>query len=90
MDVHKRQCQVANYISDPQKEGNVDNLHPVIRKLTQSASAGAVRTALGSDQGISNILDEYAGLRLSVSVDGSALNPLWRRHLVFQNQNDWL
>ena len=50
----------------------MDNLHPVIRKLTQSTSAGAVRTALGSDEGITSILDDYAGLRLSVSVDGSA------------------
>ena len=50
----------------------MENLHPVIRQVALRAPAGAVRTALGSDEGISNILDEYAGLRLSVSVDGSA------------------
>lgn len=48
------------------------NLHPVIQQLALRAPAGAVRTALGSHDGISSILDEYAGLRLSVSVDGSA------------------
>ena len=50
----------------------MNKLHPIIQQLALRARAGAVRTALGSDEGISNVLDEYAGLRLSVSMDGSA------------------
>jgi hypothetical protein len=50
----------------------MNKLHPAIRQLALTAPAGAVRAALGSDEGISNILDNYAGLRLSVPVDESA------------------
>jgi hypothetical protein len=50
----------------------MNKLHPIIQQLALRARAGAVRTALGSDEGMSDILDKYAGLRLSVSVDGSA------------------
>ena len=52
----------------------MNKLHPIIQQLALRARASAVRTALGSDEGISNVLDEDAGLRLSVSVDGSADN----------------
>ena len=68
----ERQLQVTSDISSPEKESIMTNLHPVLQQLALRARAGAVRTALGSDDGISDILDEYAGLRLSVSVDGFA------------------
>ena len=47
-------------------------LHPRIQQAAQRAGMSAVTAAFGSDMEISNLLDEYSGLRLSVTVDGSA------------------
>jgi hypothetical protein len=47
-------------------------LHPKLQQAAQRAGMSAVTAAFGTDMEVSNLLDEYAGLRLFVAVDGSA------------------
>ena len=47
-------------------------LHPRIQQAAQKAGIRAALAAFGTDMEVSNLLDEYSGLRLSVTVDGSA------------------
>jgi hypothetical protein len=45
-------------------------LHPSIEKLIATAPTGAVAAAIGRDESLTIQLDPFAGVRLSVSVEG--------------------
>jgi hypothetical protein len=48
----------------------MEHLHPSIEKLIATAPTGAVAAAIGRDRFLTAQLDPFAGIRLSVSVEG--------------------
>ena len=57
-------------------------LHPSIEKLIAAAPTGAVAAAIGRDASLTIQLDPFAGVRLSVSVEGQP------RSLIIGRWND--